>query len=297
MEHDLATPFAQSEVEKSSLHYAGIAQAIDYLRQHAAAQPTLGDIAAHVGMSTFYFQRLFAQWAGVSPKRFLQHLTKERARHVLRESADILAASFELGLSAPSRLHDLIVSCEAMSPREFKLNGAGVLIEHGTASTPFGPALIGWTTRGVCHFEFHDASAEQMAAAYRGLRDHWAHATLCDNNLAAAALAQKIFPTTPTPGNLHLVLRGTNFQIKVWEALLRIPPGRVMSYGQLATFAGAPRASRAVGSAMAANTIAYLIPCHRVIRSDGEIGQYRWHPTRKAALLGWEAARLSTPLA
>ena len=284
----MASPF-----EKSDLHYTAIAQAIDYIRRHAANQPPLEDIAAHVGMSAFHFQRLFAQWAGVSPKRFLQHLTKERARQVLRESSDILAASLELGLSTPSRLHDLIVSCEAMSPGEFKLQGTGVAIVYGFASTPFGSALIGWTPRGVCHFEFHEDDAAQREAARRCLYAHWPHAILTENNSAAESLARKIFPATPTPGTLHLVLRGTNFQIKVWEALLRIPPGRMLSYGQLATFAGTPRASRAVGSAMAANTIAYLIPCHRVIRSDGDIGQYRWHPTRKAALLGWEAARLA----
>ncbi len=278
-------------------HYAAIARAIDYIRQHAMQQPPLDDIAAHVGMSPFHFQRLFAQWAGVSPKRFLQYLTKERARQVLLETSDILEASLELGLSTPSRLHDLIVSCEAMSPGEFKHNGAGVAIEYGTAATPFGMALIASTARGVCHFEFCDAFFSEAGmppdAALQSLRSHWPHATLIENNAAAKRLAEKIFPATPTRGTLHLVLRGTNFQIKVWEALLRIPPGRMMSYSQLATLAGAPRASRAVGSAMAANTIGYLIPCHRVIRNDGDIGHYRWNPIRKAALLGWEAARQS----
>ena len=276
-------------------HYVAVARAIDYIRKHALQQPTLDDIAAHIGMSPFHFQRLFAQWAGVSPKRFLQYLTKERARQVLLQTSDILAASLELGLSTPSRLHDLIVSCEAMTPGEFKQNGAGVAIEYGTTSTPFGLALIASTERGVCHFEFFDAAETPLDIALQSLRDHWPHAALIENHAAARRLAQQIFPATPTPGTLHLVLRGTNFQIKVWEALLRIPPGRMMSYGQLAKMAGVPRASRAVGSAMAANTIGYLIPCHRVIRSDGDFGHYRWHPTRKAALLGWEAARHAAP--
>lgn len=272
-------------------HYDTVALAIGYIRQHAMRQPSLQDIADHVGMSAFHFQRLFAEWAGVSPKRFLQYLTKERAREVLRETTDILEASLELGLSTPSRLHDLIVSCEAMSPGEFKQQGDGVIIDYGFAATPFGSALLGWTTRGVCHVEFFDEAVVQPSEMQRLLQTLWPHAILNENRVGADHLVQKIFPVTPTPGTLHLVLRGTNFQIKVWEALLRIPSGRMMSYGQLAILAGVPGASRAVGSAMAANTIGYLIPCHRVIRGDGDIGHYRWSPTRKAALLGWEAAR------
>ncbi len=288
-------PDERIEHNERDAHYATVARAIGYIRLHAMHQPSLENIAAHVGLSAFHFQRLFTQWAGVSPKRFLQHITKQHALEVLRESTDILDASLQLGLSAPSRLHDLIVSCEAMSPGEFKQQGAGLVIEYGLSATPFGNALIGWTARGVCHFEFVDDAAIQPDAAQSNvllerLRMEWPHALINENKIAALTLAQKIFPSTPTPGNLHLVLKGTNFQIKVWEALLRIPPGRMLSYSQLATMAGAPKASRAVGSAMAANTIGYLIPCHRVIRHDGDIGHYRWDPTRKAALLGWEAA-------
>jgi AraC family transcriptional regulator of adaptative response/methylated-DNA-[protein]-cysteine methyltransferase len=279
------------EGDKRNSHYATVAEAIRYLRLHAQRQPSLDDIAAHVGMSPFHFQRLFVQWAGVSPKRFLQHLTKERARDVLRETPDILDAAFQLGLSSPSRLHDLVVSCDAMSPGELKQGGAGVMIGYGFAGTPFGQAFIGWTARGVCHVEFFDEGLMQPAAPLQALRAAWPSASLNENQTAAEELAQKIFPVTPAQGKLHLVLKGTNFQIKVWEALLRIPPGRMLSYSQLAALAGVPRASRAVGSAMAANTIGYLIPCHRVIRNDGDIGHYRWDPVRKAALLGWEAAR------
>ena len=181
-----------------------------------------------------------------------------------------------------------MVTCEAMSPGELKSHGAGITIEYGIADTPFGSAMIGWTTRGICHFEFIDDASIGPSST---LRAHWPNATLHENHTAGDALAQKIFPTTPAPGRLHLVLKGSNFQIKVWEALLRVPPGQLMSYSQLATLAGVPRASRAVGTAMAANTIGYLIPCHRVIRNDGETGSYRWGPTRKAALLAWEAAR------
>lgn len=281
-------------VERAA-HYATIARAIRYIRLHARHQPTLDDIAAHVGLSTFHFQRLFVQWAGVSPKRFLQYLTKERAREVLRTGVDILDASFQLGLSAPSRLHDLIVSCEAMSPGELKQLGAGVVIEYGITTTPFGSALIGWTARGICHFEFADDAAMQPDTVQspillQRLRAEWPRAAINENKSAAHALAQKIFPAIPMPGKLHLVLKGTNFQIKVWEALLRIQPARLLSYSQLAKLVGVPKASRAVGSAVAANTIGYLIPCHRVIRQDGDSGHYRWDPVRKAALLGWEAA-------
>lgn len=272
--------------------YTLVAQAIAFIRAQAVEQPSLDTIAAHIGLSTFQCQRMFSQWAGVSPKRFLQYVTKERAREALRNTADVLTTSLLVGLSGPGRLHDLIVTCEAMSPGEVQLQGAGITIDYGVATTPFGPALLGWTSRGVCHMEFIDDAfvrlGEQLSEQ---LSAHWPHATLRENHSAAADLTQKIFPTIPAPGQLHLVLKGSNFQIKVWEALLRIQPGQVMSYGQLATLAGAPGAARAVGTAMAANTVGYLIPCHRVIRCDGETGNYRWGATRKAALLAWEAAR------
>ena len=268
--------------------YAQVAQAIDFIRENAVAQPSLEAIAAHIGLSPFHLQRLFSEWAGVSPKRFLQYVTKEHAKEALRQASDVLSASLSVGLSTPSRLHDLIVTCEAMSPGELKSQGAGINIEYGVGDTPFGSAMIGWTARGVCHFEFVDDASIRPSGT---LQAHWPNAILLENNRAAYALAQKIFPMTPAPGKLHLVLKGSNFQIKVWEALLRVQPGQLMSYSQLATLAGVPRASRAVGTAMAANTIGYLIPCHRVIRSDGDTGSYRWGPTRKAALLAWEAAR------
>ena len=274
--------------ETNNHPYVLVARAIDFIRANAVAQPSLETIAEHTGLSAFHFQRLFSEWAGVSPKRFLQYVTKERAREALRNASNILSTSLSVGLSTPSRLHDLIVTCEAMSPGELKSQGAGITVEHGVADTPFGPAMIGWTTRGVCHFEFIDDASMNAA---KKLQAHWPNATLRENQGDTACLAQKIFPTTPAPGQLHLVLKGSNFQIKVWEALLRVQPGQLMSYSQLAALAGVPRASRAVGTAMAANSIGYLIPCHRVIRNDGDTGSYRWGPTRKAALLAWEAAR------
>jgi AraC family transcriptional regulator of adaptative response/methylated-DNA-[protein]-cysteine methyltransferase len=269
-------------------HYRLIAEAIIYIRAHALQQPSLAEVAQQVGMSEYHFQRLFSEWAGVSPKRFLQYLTKEYAKQALQESADLLEASYAAGLSAPSRLHDLIVSCEAVTPGEYKSRGAGVTMGYGYAETPFGQAAIGWTSRGICYFEFCDEVREPLPPA---LHAAWGNANLQRDDRQAQDWSERIFPATPEHGRLHLVLRGTNFQLKVWEALLRIEPGRVVSYSQLAALAGAPNAQRAVGSALAANLVAYLIPCHRVIRESGDINHYRWGSSRKAAMLAWEAAR------
>ncbi len=274
--------------QSSDAHYALVAQAIEFIRSNALQQPSLEEIASHVGMSEFHFQRIFAQWAGLSPKRFLQFLTKEHAKKALRHSLDVLQASMEVGLSTPSRLHDLIVSCEAMSPGELKSGGKGVTIEYGRANTPFGQAAIGTTERGICYFEFFNTPEISIEA---GLRSNWPYAILTRNDLAIEILAGKIFTKTPTPGRLHIVLKGTNFQVKVWEALLRTEPGQVYSYSHLASLSGYPSAQRAVGSALAANIVGYLIPCHRVIKEGGEIGNYRWGSTRKTALLAWEAAQ------
>ena len=269
---------------QTNRHYDIVAASIRYLRAHARAQPGLGEIAAAVGLSEFHLQRVFSEWAGISPKRFLQHLNKEHARNALRESADLLSASLAAGLSTPSRLHDLMVTCEAMTPAEVRAGGAGLEIRFGEADTPFGNACIGWTRRGLCHLEFCPPGSGNLRAA-------WPAADLCVDPAGAEQLARQIFPRQPEGGRLHLLLRGSNFQLKVWEALLRIPPGHLASYTQLSRLAGVPRAQRAVGSALAANAIAYLIPCHRVIRESGEIGQYRWHSERKQALIAWEAAQ------
>lgn len=276
--------------EETRHHYSLVAQAIEYIRTHSVRQPSLPEIAHHVGLSDTHFQRVFSQWAGVSPKRFLQYLTKEHALQALRASSDVLGASLSAGLSAPSRLHDLIISCEAVTPGEVKSRGAGVAITYGHAETPFGNALIGWTSRGICHFEF---CSEIAAGEPDFIGSCWANAVVGRDDHRALAIAALIFPSTPGRGQLHVVLRGTNFQIKVWEALLRTKPAQIVSYTQLAALAGMPKAQRAVGSALAANAVGYLIPCHRVIREGGEIGSYRWGSTRKAALLAWEAARMN----
>lgn len=269
--------------------YHTVAEAIEYIRRHARRQPDLSDVAAHVGLGAHHFQRLFSAWAGISPKRFLQYLTKEHAKRLLHESRAVLDVAIESGLSGPGRLHDLMVVCEALTPGEIRLRGAGLTIRHGVAMTPFGQLLIGATTRGVCHAHFVDGLDEALAT--RQLADKWPRAEFVRDDAAAAAVARRLLGKDTNDKPLHLLLRGTNFQIKVWEALLRVPAGRAISYRSLAETLGSPTAQRAVGGAVACNDIAVLIPCHRVLRASGDIGDYRWGATRKAALLAWEQAR------
>lgn len=301
---------AQAAYEADAM-YGRVARAIRYLRTHARRQPDLPELAAAMGLSEFHAQRVFSDWAGISPKRFLQVLSRDHALAALRAGDDVLAASDAGGLSGPGRLHDLMVVCEAMTPGEIRQRGAGVELRWGLGTTPFGLALVGWTHRGVCYLAFADDAddAGEAEQDVRGVQDvqgarqspqtllaelqaAWPEARLESDDLGARALLGRIFAplgaaTSREP--LRLLLRGSNFQIKVWEALLRVPPGRRLSYGQLAAMTGMPRAQRAVGSAMAANCIGYLIPCHRVIRDTGDSGHYRWQPERKAAMLAWES--------
>lgn len=273
---------------ESLRQYAAVARAITFIRANAARQPELAEIAAAAQLSEFHLQRVFSAWAGLSPKRFLQYLTKEHARQALRDSTNVLDAALDAGLSGPGRLHDLMVSCEALTPGEIRALGAGVELRHGYAPTPLGEALFGWTPRGLCHLAFCD---DDHAAQLEVLRKDWPAAACVRDDTSAVSLAARIFPATPTRGKLHLLLRGTNFQIKVWEALLKIPPATLISYGDLAARVDRPQAARAVGSAVAANSIAYLIPCHRVIREDGDSSNYRWGVERKLALRAWEQGR------
>jgi len=267
--------------------YETVAEAIRFVRGHARAQPSLDEIARHVGLSPQHLQRVFSEWAGISPKRFLQFLTKEHAKALLRQSRDVLAAAVESGLSGPGRLHDLMVSCEALTPGQVGALGEGLLIRFGSAATPLGRIVAGITPRGVCHLRFAAPGSEAEAE----LRAEWPRAAFARDDAAVRALAERMFGAVAKPAPLSVLLRGTNFQIKVWEALMRIPPGQVMSYRDLAALAQAPNAQRAVGTALARNPVAVLVPCHRVIRESGDIGQYRWGPERKAALLAWEEAR------
>ncbi len=279
----------RNPVADQARQYETVARAIAFIRSHARRQPTLNEISDSLGLSEFHLQRMFSEWAGVSPKRFLQYVTKQYAKQALRESADVLSVTLDTGLSSPGRLHDLMVTCEAMSPGEIKTGGAGLEIGFGEAPTPFGNALIAWTPRGICHLGFVEGAA--MAHAVAGLQQDWPAAALVQDRQRALQLAAEIFHAGPSTQALHLMLRGTNFQIKVWEALISVAPGEMVSYTQLAQRAGIPKARRSVATAIAKNSIALLIPCHRVIRESGEIGGYRWGSDRKAALLAWEAAQ------
>jgi len=264
-----------------------VRHAIEYLEQHAQRQPSLDEVAQAVGLSSYHFQRMFKRWAGVSPKRFLQFLTVARAQAALREGKSALEASYDSGLSGPGRLHDLFVAVEAVTPGEYKDEGAGMEIRYGFHSTPFGDCLLAVTDRGICGLAF--AGADERQAVLDELRRRWGAAVLRRDQAATAETASRVFARS-RGAPITLALKGTNFQIKVWEALLRVAPGTVVSYGDIARAIGHPDSYRAVGTAVGRNPIAYLIPCHRVIQSSGAFGNYRWGAARKRAMLGWEAA-------
>ena len=275
-----------TDFHQLSEDYLRIEQAIQYLEKHANRQPELNEIASTVGLSEYHFQRIFSRWAGISPKRFLQFLTKEGAKELLAQSENLLDTTYGVGLSSLGRLHDLFVTSEAVTPGEYKSGGVGLTVRYGLHDTPFGKALIGITERGICHLGFVGSSEGEAIDA---LVENWQQARMIEDQQATAPLVEPIFDLSRrgnTPLRLHL--RGTNFQLKVWEALLRIPPGVVSSYEGLANAAGHPGASRAVATALARNPIAVLIPCHRVIRKLGEFGDYRYGAARKKALLFME---------
>ncbi|HQV95096.1 MAG TPA: methylated-DNA--[protein]-cysteine S-methyltransferase [Anaerolineales bacterium] len=276
-----------TDFKQSSEDYLRIEQAILYLENHFKDQPSLDEVAANVGLSEYHFQRLFTRWAGVSPKRFLQFVTKESAKDLLDKSENLLDTTHQIGLSSLGRLHDLFVNTEAMSPGEYKSKGEGVTIRYGIHLTPFGKCLIGLTERGICHLGFVQGSEGE---AIDNLVDEWKEAKMIEDYRATASLVEPIFNlqfnTRIKPLTLHL--RGTNFQLKVWEALLQIPAGQVSTYEGIASRIGNPSATRAVGTAIGHNPIAVLIPCHRVIRKAGEFGQYRYGALRKKALLARE---------
>ena len=274
-----------------SSDYSRVAQAIHYLECHATGQPNLAELAEHVGLSEFHFQRLFHRWAGVTPKDFLQCLTLNRAKALLAESRSLLDTSHEVGLSGTSRLHDLFLNVEAMTPGAFKRAGAGLAIHWGVHETPFGEALLAVTDRGLCGLSF--LGDESRAESVGVLQGRWPEAVLTEDSLRtepiAAEVRARMLGAARQP--LSLVLKGSPFQVKLWQALLAIPEGGVSSYQGLASLIDSPRASRAVGTALAMNPIGYLIPCHRVIRATGALGEYRWGRIRKQALLGVEGAR------
>lgn len=263
-------------------HYTLIDQAIRYIEANARQQPELKEIASAVGMSEYHFQRIFTRWAGISPKRFMQFLTKEHAKELLDKSENLLDATHQVGLSSLGRLHDLFINTEAVTPGEYKTRGAGLTIRYGIHPTPFGKCLIATTERGICHLGFVEGG-EGTSIDY--LADHWKQAVMIEDYQATAPLVTRIFSSGMPDTPLKLHLRGTNFQIKVWEALLNIPAGAVTTYEHIAAQIGRPKAVRAVGTAVGDNPIAYLIPCHRVIRKSGEFGNYMYGSARKKAIL------------
>jgi len=270
--------------------YDRIEKAIAYIEKNFDRQPELKEISGQIGLSEFHFQRLFSSWVGISPKRFLQFLTKEHVKQLLSGSANLLDATYDAGLSSPGRLHDLFVACEAVTPGEFKTRGKGLTITYGYHDSPFGECLIAKTDRGICWLSFVRNSGrkpllDELAGA-------WKNARIVEDPSRTRSLVARIYdPGRWKSANpLPVLIKGTNFQIKVWEALLRIPVGTVVSYEDVALYIGFPKAVRAVGNAVGKNPVSFVIPCHRVVRKTAEFGNYGGGPARKKAMLGWEAA-------
>lgn len=271
--------------------YERIAKAISYITSNVTAQPTLDEVAAHVHLSPFHFQRLFSRWAGTTPKRFLQVLTLELGKHLLEDSTSLLEVADKLGLSSSSRLHDHFVQLEAVTPGEYRSKGKDLLIEYGEHETPFGRLFVAQTPRGVCRAAFTDEDDAEVQLEI--LRKTWPLAQYRSSMKNTAGVAGLLTPVDVPNRPLSLHVAGTNFQLAVWRALLRIPAGNAVTYSQVAQAVGSPRAVRAAGTAIGANPVAFLIPCHRVIQQSGALGGYRWGPERKQALQAWERLRLS----
>ena len=270
-----------------SRDFRRIARAIGFIDEHFREQPRLAAIAASTGLSEFHFNRLFRRWAGVTPRQYLAFVTAQAARGALTGDASVLEAAYAVGLSGPGRLHDLLVTLDAVTPGELKARGAGIEIRYGFSDTPFGTAMIASTARGVCHLGFEDRPRERAAAAELAAR--WGGARLTRSDEDAERKAFEIFGAVDRSEGapIRLAVRGTNFQLKVWQALLEVGADGPTTYRAVAQAAGAPGAERAVGNAVAANPVAWLIPCHNVLRSDGSLGGYRWGEERKRAMLAW----------
>lgn len=275
---------------ETNINYERIEQAIRYLEENFQRQPELDDVAEKVHLSPFHFQRIFTEWAGISPKRFLQFLTVDYLKARLKESKNINEAAEAAGLSSQSRVYDLFTTLEAVTPQEYKLSGAGIHIRYGFHETPFGTCLLGITERGICWLSFVTVGDEPKHEL-DAMKSHWNQSVFHQDQQETSHYADRIFRQASAPEKLHLLVKGTNFQIKVWEALLRLPMGSVTTYQRIAEHIQRPKAMQAVGSAVGSNHIAYLIPCHRVIRKDGVLGEYRWSAMRKKSIIGWEMAK------
>jgi AraC family transcriptional regulator of adaptative response/methylated-DNA-[protein]-cysteine methyltransferase len=280
-------------MEKQTHDYDLVKHTLAFISENWRDQPSLETLADQAGLSPTHLQRLFTRWAGLSPKAFLQAVTLDHARGLLRDSASILDASYELGLSGPGRLHDLFVTHEGMSPGIYKAHGRGLNIQYGFHDCPFGRALILITSEGLAGLAFADHGKEQSALA--DMTSRWPEATYVENQEATAAYARRIFeserwkPDQP----LRIVFIGSDFEIRVWETILRIPFGKASTYSDIASHIGKPKAARAVGAAVGKNPISFVVPCHRVLEKSGGLGGYHWGLTRKRAILGWEAGAMA----
>ena len=280
-------------MEKQTHDYDMVKHTLAFISENWREQPSLETLADQAGLSPTHLQRLFTRWAGLSPKAFLQAVTLDHARGLLRDSASILDASYELGLSGPGRLHDLFVTHEGMSPGIYKAHGRGLNIQYGFHDCPFGRALILITSEGLAGLAFADNGKEKSALA--DMTSRWPEATYVENQQATASYARRIFeserwkPDQP----LKIVFIGSDFEIRVWETILRIPFGKASTYSDIACHIGKPKAARAVGSAVGKNPISFVVPCHRVLEKSGGLGGYHWGLTRKRAILGWEAGAMA----
>lgn len=271
--------------------YDRIARAIAFMQQNYFDAPDLATVAGQVNLSEYHFQRMFVQWVGISPKRFWQYLTVEYAKTKMAETRNLFDLALDSGLSSSGRLHDLFIHLEAMSPGEFKAGGQGLTILYGLHDTPLGRVLLAQTPRGICNFSWLDSVREETAEQF--LREEWPKAEIKYDRAITQITIEQIFngDRFEKGKSLSLLVKGTNFQIQVWRALLRLPFGSLVSYQTVAQAIGRPKAARAVGNAVGDNPISYLIPCHRVLRSSGALGGYRWGCDRKALIIGWEASR------
>lgn len=272
------------------VNYGRIEKAIRFLGDNFQQQPDLDVVAEKANLSPFHFQRIFTEWAGLSPKRFLQVLTTEFLKGKLQETHNLIEAAEKAGLSGQSRVYDLFTTLEAVTPQEHKSRGVGVRIEYGFHETPFGTALIGVTERGICWLSFLQTDQDPRNEL-NNLKEYWHNSMFHEDAALTGTFRDQVFHRKPGDAKLHVLVKGTNFQVKVWEALLRLPLGQITTYQNIASEIKSPRALQAVGSAVGANHIAYLIPCHRVIRKDGLLGEYRWDAARKKAIVGWELGK------
>ena len=275
--------------EQNQLNYNRIAEAIDYIKENFKGQPNLDEVAEQVHLSPFHFQRLFSEWAGTSPKKFLQYISIEHAKKLLTDQqATLFDTAFETGLSSTGRLHDLFVNIEGMTPAEYKNGGKNLPINYSFTESLFGSLIVASTPKGVCYMGFDDDEEK----ALNDLKAKYPNAIFQRKTDLLQQNALSIFQNDwSKPNEIKLHLKGTNFQLKVWETLLKVPMGQLSTYGNIAEQIGNPNASRAVGTAIGSNPVAFIIPCHRVIQSSGNIGGYMWGNTRKTLIIGWESAK------